>query len=36
MNTFTALLQGKRMNDRRGVQKALRRLDTRILAVALF
>jgi hypothetical protein len=35
MNTFSELLHSKRLNDRRGVQKALRQIDTHVLAVAL-
>ena len=35
MNEFTELAQSKRLNDRRGVQKALRQIDTHILVVAL-
>jgi len=35
MNELNELLASGRMNDRRGVQKALRRLDTSLLAIAL-
>ncbi|MBN2354313.1 MAG: hypothetical protein JXD23_17215 [Spirochaetales bacterium] len=35
MNQLNELLESDRMNDRRAVQKALRRLDTSLLAIAL-
>jgi hypothetical protein len=35
MDDFNELAKSKRLNDRRGVQKALRQIDTNILAVAL-